>query len=94
MVLLLRLLSVLPRAFRDIMIGIAAGAPVIFGDANLEAFQRWLWGTPQKQILVEPLSPEAEVLYAQLQQLMDAQFQVGELKRIILTLPALPEEGY
>jgi hypothetical protein len=35
-----------------------------------------------------------EALYAQFLQNMDTQFQVGELKRIILTLPALPGEGY
>ena len=35
-----------------------------------------------------------EALYAQFQQLMDTQFQMGELNRIILTMPALPGEGY
>ena len=40
------------------------------------------------------LSLGNETLYAQFQQLMDTQFQVGELKRTIVTLPALPDEGY
>jgi hypothetical protein len=40
------------------------------------------------------LSLGNEALYAQFQQVMDTQFQVGEFKRIILTLPALPGEGY
>ena len=45
--------------------------------------------------VTEPqLSLGNEAVYAQFQQLMDTQFQVGELKRIILTLPALPGEGY
>jgi len=35
-----------------------------------------------------------EALYMQFQQLMDTQFQAGELKRIILTMPAQPDEGY
>ena len=49
----------------------------------------------QCQLEMAPhLSLGNEALYAQFQQVMDTQFQVGELKRIILTLPALPSEGY
>ena len=34
-----------------------------------------------------------EALHSQFQQFMDMQFQIGELKRHMLTLPALPSEG-
>ncbi|MDA9437052.1 hypothetical protein [Bradyrhizobium sp. CCBAU 51627] len=40
------------------------------------------------------LSAGNEVLYAQFQQIMDAQFQIAELKKTILSMPALPNEGY
>jgi hypothetical protein len=40
------------------------------------------------------LSSGNEALYTQFQQLMDTQFQIGELKRHMLTMPALPNEGY
>jgi len=46
--LLFRLLNASPkiaRAFRDFMFGIVAWASVFVGEANLEAFQKWLWGT-------------------------------------------------
>lgn len=36
----------------------------------------------------------SDALYSQFQQLMDMQFQMGELKRHMLTMPALPGEGY
>jgi hypothetical protein len=51
----------------------------------------WFYAAPA---MAPQLSLGNEALYAQFQQLMDTQFQVGELKRIILTLPALPDEGY
>ncbi|MCK1285447.1 hypothetical protein IVB41_16125 [Bradyrhizobium sp. 44] len=34
-----------------------------------------------------------DALYSQFQQLMDMQFQAGEMKRQMLTMPALPSEG-
>ncbi|MGX1360695.1 hypothetical protein QNJ95_37265 [Bradyrhizobium elkanii] len=40
-----------------------------------------------------PLSLGNEALYIEFQQIMDAQFQNAELKRIILSMPALPTEG-
>jgi hypothetical protein len=36
----------------------------------------------------------SDALYTQFQQLMDMQFQASELKRQILTMPALPSEGF
>jgi hypothetical protein len=68
------------------------------GQANLERFQNWLWGTPQEQnqILKQlpPLRVEEEALLVEFQQNMDTQYQVRLLKRYILTLPALPAEGF
>jgi hypothetical protein len=99
--LLFRLLEASPRiarAFRDFMIGIAVWASVFVGDVNLETFQEWLWGTPQEQQQApqqkSTLSPEAEALFAVFQQHMDALYQVGILERYVVTLPALPEEGF
>lgn len=43
---------------------------------------------------VPPLNSGNEALYSQFQQFMDMQFQIGELKRHMLTMPALPNEGY
>jgi hypothetical protein len=99
--LLFRLLNASPkiaRAFRDFMFGILAWASLFVGEANLEAFQKWLWGTPQVQAQVlqgqPPLSKEAEALFVEFQQHMDKQYQMNILARYVLTLPALPEEGY
>lgn len=101
MSLLFRLLAWSPtiaRTFRDFMVGIAAWASVFVGDDNLKAFQKWLWGTPQQQeqALQErpPLNMEVESLFAEFQQHMDAQYQADILARYVLTLPALPEEGF
>lgn len=93
--LLFRLLEASPkpaRAFRDFMVGIGVLASVFVGGANLEAFQKWLWGTPREQPLA--LNQEVEALFAAFQQHMDAQYQVDILARYVLTLPALPEEGF
>jgi len=99
--LLIRLLNAAPKAaltFKRTMIGIAVGAPVIFGDARLEALRKWLWGTPQEQRQVlqnlPPLTAEEEVLFAEFRQHMDTRYQVDMLSRYVLTLPALPDEGY
>ena len=35
-----------------------------------------------------------DALYTQFQQFMDAQFQIGEFRRHMLTMPALPDEGF
>src|SRR3954451_10372592 len=64
---------------------------------DVETLQKWWQGAPQEQAQSQPLpvlSREAEALYFQVMQLMENQQQVDELKRYILTLPALPEEGY
>ena len=53
----------------------------------------WLCAAPAMQ-MAPHLSPGNETLYVQFQHLMEMQYQMGELKRIILTLPALPSEGY
>ena len=53
----------------------------------------WFRTAPTMQMAPQ-LSLGNEALYAQFQQLMHTQFQVGELKRTILTLPPLPNEGY
>jgi hypothetical protein len=50
--LLIRLLSASPklaRAFRDFSFGIGAWIAIFVGQANLERFQNWLWGTQQEQ---------------------------------------------
>jgi hypothetical protein len=41
-----------------------------------------------------PLSKEAEERFVEFQRQMNTQYQVTILSRYILTLPALPEEGY
>jgi hypothetical protein len=53
----------------------------------------WFRAEPAVQMAPQ-LSLGNEVLHTQFQQFMDTQFQISELKRIILTLPALPSEGY
>jgi hypothetical protein len=53
----------------------------------------WFSTAPVAQMAPQ-LSLGNETLHAQFQQLMEMQYQVGELKRIILTMPALPTEGY
>jgi hypothetical protein len=64
---------------------------------DVETLERWWQGAPQEQAQSQPLpvlGKEAEALYFQVVQLMENQQQVDELKRDVLTLPALPEEGY
>lgn len=97
--LLVRLLNPkAARAFHDWMVGAWAFVAVFVGDVNLDRFQRWLWGTPQeqKQILQEhpALNQELEALFVVYQQYPDTQHKVIALQREILTLPALPDEGY
>jgi hypothetical protein len=99
--LILRLLHATPRAaraFRDILVGIAIGAPVIFGDQRLEAMRTFLWGTPQEQAQtvqqLSPLGTEQEALFTEFQRRMDVRHQMDMLSRYVLTLPALRDEGY
>jgi hypothetical protein len=67
-------------------------------EADIQAFKKWLWGTPQErqQMLKEspPLSPEDLALLAEFNRLMDTQHEVRALSKYVLTLPALPDEGY
>jgi hypothetical protein len=70
---------------------------VFVGPVNLDRFQRWLWSTPQQQQTLREspaLSEEAGALFVLSQHYMDTQYEVNALRRQILTLPALPEEGY
>jgi hypothetical protein len=97
--LFFRLLEASPkiaRAFRDFMFGIAAWASVFVDEANLGAFQKWLWGAPQEQQQVlrqqTVLNKEVEALFVVFQQHMDTQYQVNILASYVLTLTALPEE--
>jgi hypothetical protein len=101
MALLIRLLIAFPklaRAFRDFSFGVAALIGTFVDPADLERFQKWLWSTPQEQnqILQQlpPLSQEEEALFVEFQRNLDTQYQVQLLKRYILTLPALPAEGF
>ena len=88
----------LAQAFRDFMMGIEAWASVFVGDINLDRFQRWLWSTPQEQVEVlqsDPLvSKEIEALLVVYQQHVGTQHEVMDLRRELLKLPALQEEGY
>jgi hypothetical protein len=62
------------------------------------------WGAIFEWFNSAPVAPVAQMapqlslgnqtLYAQFQQLMEMQYQAGELRRIILTMPALPTEGF
>jgi hypothetical protein len=67
----------------------------------IDALSQVPWGAIVDWFHVAPamrmapqLSLGNEAMHAQFQQLMESQYQLGELKRIILTLPALPSEGY
>jgi hypothetical protein len=98
--LLFRLLMASPkcaRAFYYCMVGVTLLVHIFVGEAKLEAFQNWLWGPPQEQ-QQRPQQPaldhEVEVLFAVFQQHMDEQYQVNILASEVLTLPALPEEGF
>lgn len=86
------------RAFRDYVIGFWGLVGIFVGDANLDAFQRWLWGRPQEQQQVlqqhPALNDKIEALFAVFQQHMDTQHEVITLRRQMLTLPAPPDEGY
>jgi hypothetical protein len=68
------------------------------GDVNLDRFQRWLWNIPQEQqqtlSKIPTLGEEVEPLFVLFQHHMDTQYAVSALQRQILTLPALPDQGY
>jgi hypothetical protein len=95
MVLVIELLCAIGIAAYGI--GIAASGLANLIDALTQvpwgAVYDWLQSTPTMQIAPQ-IGLGNEALYAQFQQLMDTQFQIGELKRMILTMPALPSEGF
>jgi hypothetical protein len=66
--------------------------------AALEAMTKWFRATPEEQQRIEeqlpPLNAEEQALLARFQQLMDTQFEISALRLEMLTLPALPDEGY
>ncbi|MEI9923029.1 MAG: hypothetical protein WDN50_05385 [Bradyrhizobium sp.] len=96
MLLIIRLLKMSPkiaRAFRDFSIGFAA-----WTHADLDAIKKWFDSTPkqQQQMLQEQplLNEKVEALFASYQQTLDTQHEAMALERQMLTMPALPEEGY
>lgn len=66
--------------------------------AEVEAISKWLQSSPyvQQQIVdqLPTLSPAIEGLLLEVQQSQEVMFQIHLLKRIALTLPALPSEGF
>jgi hypothetical protein len=86
------------KAFHDWAMGLWAIVTVFVGDINLDRFQRWLWGTPQEQRQLQNelpyLDQTIEALFVAYQQHMDTQHEVMAIKREMMTLPALPDEGY
>lgn len=101
MKLLFRLLDPkLARAFHDWVIGLWVAASIFVGDANLDRFQRWLWGTPQEHQATLShtddfaLTENVQGLFDLFQQQMNAQYDVSVLRRQMLTLPAAPDQGY
>ena len=87
------------RAFYDWMMGVWAFATVFVGDINLNRFQRWLLSTPppeQRQILQDnpTLRADVEMLWVVYQEYVNTQYEVIALRREMLTMPALPDEGY
>lgn len=62
------------------------------GSIDWSAAFSWFHSAPTVQMTPQ-LSFGNEALYTQFQQLMDSQFQIGEMKRTMLTMPALPNEG-
>ncbi|MBR0726794.1 hypothetical protein [Bradyrhizobium manausense] len=88
------------RAFYDWMMGLWVAATIFVGDANLDRFQRWLWGTPREhQATLSPINDPAltenvQALFDLFQRQMDAQYGVSVLRRQLLTLPAAPDQGY
>jgi hypothetical protein len=101
MKLLFRLLDPkVARAFYDWMMSLWVAATIFVGDANLDRFQRWLWGTPQEyQASLSPIDDPAltenvQALFDLFQRQMDAQYGASVLQRQMLTLPAAPDQGY
>jgi hypothetical protein len=101
MKLLFRLLDPkVARAFYDWMMSLWVAATIFVGDANLDRFQRWLWGSPQEcQASLSPIDDPAltenvQALFDLFQRQMDAQYGASVLQRQMLNLPAAPDQGY
>jgi hypothetical protein len=60
-------------------------------DIDWSAMFDWFRAAPA---ITPQLNLGSDALYTQFQQLMDMQFQASELKRQMLTMPALPSEGF
>ncbi|MBR0707014.1 hypothetical protein [Bradyrhizobium liaoningense] len=100
MKLLFRLLDPkVARAFYDWTMGLRVAATIFVGDANLDRFQRWLWGTPREHqttpssIDGAALTENVQALFDLFQRQMDAQYGVSVLRRQMLALPAGPDRG-
>lgn len=96
MVLFFRLLSMSPkimRAFRDFSIGFAA-----WTHADLDAVKKWFVSPPQVQqemLKEQPaLNEQLEAAFIIFEHQMDMQHEVMALRREMLMLPPLPDEGY
>ncbi|MET4489034.1 hypothetical protein [Bradyrhizobium sp. LA7.1] len=101
MKLLFRLLDPkVARAFYDWMMGLWVAATIFVGDANLDRFQKWLWGTPpEHHATLSPIDDPAlaenvQALFGLFQRQMDARYEVSVLRRQMLNLPAAPDQGY
>lgn len=68
-----------------------AGFFQLLHNIDWSAMVDWFRAVPA---ITPQLNSGNDAVYAQFQQLMDMQFQIGELKRHMLTMPALPNEGY
>ncbi|MGL9620196.1 hypothetical protein QRQ56_19445 [Bradyrhizobium sp. U531] len=98
-------LILLMLAFASVLHGFGAAADgvshVIDSLSNAGFFQ-WLgsieWSAMFKWFRSAQMAPqlpfENEALHNEFQRFMDMQFQIGELKRQMLTMPALPTEGF
>lgn len=61
---------------------------------DVQTIERWFQSAPQEQAQRQFLPPEAIALYQQVQQILETQHDIDALKRLVLTLPAHPDEGY
>jgi hypothetical protein len=69
----------------------SAGFFTWLGSIEWSAMMNWFRRAP---VAAPQLGSGNEALYSQFQQFMDMQFQIGEMKRHMLTLPASPDQGF
>jgi hypothetical protein len=98
-ILIIRLLNAGAKFFDALTKFLVTVGIAVIGitDGDLSSLKKWWQGAQQEQAQSQPLpvlSKEAEALYFQVMRLMENRQQVEELRRYVLTLPALPEEGY